>query len=80
MAMSSSFSAGTGAAFSLLPPENAFGQLHQVVQRVPVKILIDDSSDQAHPLRLGMSVLASVDTAAKKRDDDANNDSRTVER
>jgi membrane fusion protein (multidrug efflux system) len=57
-----SLSAGTGAAFSLLPPENASGNFTKVVQRVPVKIAIDDRDDAEHPLRLGMSVLAIVST------------------
>ena len=64
-----SFSAGTGAAFSLLPPENATGNFTKVVQRVPVKIALDDKSDAEHPLRLGMSALATVsigDTASPR--------------
>lgn len=48
--------AGTGAAFSLLPPENATGNYVKVVQRIPVKILIDQTSDPSHLLRVGMSV------------------------
>jgi membrane fusion protein (multidrug efflux system) len=48
--------AGTGAAFSLLPPENATGNYVKVVQRIPVKILIDQNSDPDHLLRVGMSV------------------------
>ena len=57
-----SIMAGTGAAFSLLPPENATGNYVKVVQRVPVKILIDEDSDPAHLLRIGMSVVPSIDT------------------
>ena len=52
--------AGTGAAFSLLPPENATGNYVKVVQRVPVKIVIDNNSDPDHLLRVGMSVLPTV--------------------
>lgn len=57
-----SIMAGTGAAFSLLPPENATGNYVKVVQRIPVKILIDDASDPEHQLRLGMSVVPKIHT------------------
>lgn len=56
-----SFSAGTGAVFSLLPPENASGNFTKVVQRVPVKIVLDDRPDPDRPLRLGMSTVVTVD-------------------
>lgn len=56
-----SFSAGTGAAFSLLPPDNASGNFTKVVQRVPVKISIDHKNNNSIPLRFGMSVVATVD-------------------
>ncbi|WP_246329684.1 HlyD family secretion protein [Geomonas limicola] len=55
-----SIMSGTGAAFSLLPPENATGNYVKVVQRVPVKIVIDRSSDPEHLLRVGMSVVPSI--------------------
>jgi membrane fusion protein, multidrug efflux system len=56
--------AGTGAAFALLPPENATGNFVKVVQRVPVKIVLDtDNSDPAHRLAPGMSVVPSVSVA-----------------
>ncbi len=55
-----SIMAGTGAAFSLLPPENATGNYVKVVQRVPVKIVIDNNSDPEHLLRVGMSVIPTV--------------------
>lgn len=55
-----SFQAGTGAVFSLLPPQNATGNFVKVVQRVPVKILIDSKPDPAHPLQPGLSVYPSV--------------------
>lgn len=55
-----SIMAGTGAAFSLLPPENATGNYVKVVQRIPVKIAIDKSSDPGHLLRVGMSVVPTV--------------------
>ncbi len=60
-----SFQAGTGSAFSLLPPENATGNFVKIVQRLPVKILLDDPPDPRRPLWPGMSVLPSVDVRAK---------------
>lgn len=51
-----SIQAGTGARFSLLPPENATGNYVKVVQRVPVKITLATQPDPAHPLGPGMSV------------------------
>jgi len=55
-----SFQPGSGAAFSLLPPENATGNYVKVVQRVPVKIVFDDPPDPNRPLGPGMSVVPSV--------------------
>ena len=55
-----SFQAGTGSAFSVLPPENASGNFVKVVQRVPVKILFDEKPDDAHLLVPGMSVSSRV--------------------
>ncbi len=55
-----SIQAGSGAAFSLLPPENATGNYVKVVQRVPVKILIDDPPDPHYVLGPGMSVVPEV--------------------
>jgi membrane fusion protein (multidrug efflux system) len=55
-----SFAAGSGAAFSLLPPENATGNFVKVVQRVPVKIVFDTPPDPHFPLGPGMSVVPSV--------------------
>jgi len=55
-------SAGTGAAFSLLPPQNASGNWIKVVQRVPVRIQIDDQDLVAHPLRVGLSATVTVNT------------------
>jgi membrane fusion protein (multidrug efflux system) len=51
---------GTGARFSLLPPENATGNYIKVVQRVPVKIVFDEEPDSMHPLALGMSVVPTI--------------------
>jgi len=56
-----SFSAATGAKFSLLPPDNATGNFTKVVQRIPVKILPTEAPDARYPLRAGMSVNATVD-------------------
>jgi membrane fusion protein (multidrug efflux system) len=55
-----SIMAGTGSAFSLFPPENATGNYVKVVQRVPVKILIDKGEDPKHILRIGMSVQPTI--------------------
>jgi membrane fusion protein (multidrug efflux system) len=57
-----SVSPGTGAVFSLLPPENATGNFVKVVQRVPVKIVLDTLSQHDPVLRPGMSVIATVTT------------------
>jgi membrane fusion protein (multidrug efflux system) len=55
-----SIMAGSGAAFSLLPPENAVGNYVKVVQRVPVKILFDEPLNPGHVVGPGMSVEPSV--------------------
>ncbi len=55
-----SISAASGARFSLLPPENATGNYVKVVQRVPVKIVLDPGQNQDHRLRPGMSVNPTV--------------------
>lgn len=55
-----SIMAGTGAAFSLLPPENATGNYVKVTQRIPVRIAIDKTSDPDHLLRVGMSVVPTI--------------------
>ena len=53
--------AGTGAAFALLPAQNATGNWIKVVQRVPVRITLDPKELVAHPLRVGLSMEAKVD-------------------
>jgi len=58
-------SAGTGAAFSLLPPQNASGNWIKVVQRVPVRIRIDDNDLVKSPLRVGLSATVTVDTTSR---------------
>jgi membrane fusion protein (multidrug efflux system) len=55
------FSPGSGSQFALLPPDNATGNYTKVVQRVGVKIVIDDDDGLADRLRAGMSVVARVD-------------------
>ena len=54
--------AGTGGAFSLLPPQNASGNWVKVAQRVPVRIALDPKELAAQPLRVGLSMTAVVDT------------------
>lgn len=55
-----SIQSGTGAVFSLFPPENASGNYVKVVQRIPVKIVIDKDTDREHILRVGMSVVPTI--------------------
>lgn len=61
-----SFAPGTGSQFSLLPPENATGNFTKIVQRVPVKLVLEGKQDAAALARLrpGLSVVAEVDTRA----------------
>jgi membrane fusion protein, multidrug efflux system len=54
------FGAGTGAAFSLLPAQNATGNWIKIVQRVPVRIALDPQELAAHPLQIGLSMKAAV--------------------
>ena len=56
-------SPATGSKFSLLPPDNATGNFVKIVQRLPVKILLDEENDGATPLRPGMSVHVAIQTA-----------------
>lgn len=58
-------SAGTGSAFSVLPAQNATGNWIKVVQRVPVRIVLDPADLQKYPLRLGLSMNVKVDTRKK---------------
>jgi membrane fusion protein (multidrug efflux system) len=55
-------SAGTGSAFSLLPPQNASGNWIKVIQRVPVKIALQPEELAKNPLRIGLSTTTTVDT------------------
>jgi membrane fusion protein, multidrug efflux system len=54
--------AGTGAAFALLPAQNASGNWIKVVQRVPVRVQLDDADLAKSPLRVGLSATVTVDT------------------
>ncbi|MBS1209058.1 MAG: multidrug resistance transrane protein [Proteobacteria bacterium] len=56
------FSGGTGAAFAAIPAQNASGNWIKVVQRLPVRIEIDPADLAAHPLQVGLSMHASIDT------------------
>jgi membrane fusion protein (multidrug efflux system) len=60
-----SIMAGTGSVFSLFPPENATGNYVKVVQRIPVKIVLDKGTDPEHILRVGMSVVPTIHTKGK---------------
>jgi membrane fusion protein (multidrug efflux system) len=57
-----SVSPATGARFALLPPDNATGNFTKVVQRVPVRIAVDEGEDSAHRLLPGMSVVVTITT------------------
>jgi membrane fusion protein (multidrug efflux system) len=61
-----SLSPGTGAQFSLLPPENATGNWVKVVQRVPVRLQMDDQDLDGVPLHAGLSVVVTVDTEHRR--------------
>ena len=57
------FGAGTGAAFALLPAQNATGNWIKIVQRVPVRIALNVQEVAAHPLQIGLSMKAEVDVS-----------------
>ncbi len=60
-----SIAAATGATFALIPPDNASGNFTKVVQRVPVRIAIDPTSDPQHLLRQGLSAEVAIDTTSR---------------
>ena len=60
------FSGGTGAAFSLIPAQNATGNWIKVVQRLPVRIELDPKELEEHPLRIGLSMEAEIDLTDPK--------------
>ncbi len=59
------FSGGTGSAFALIPAQNATGNWIKVVQRLPVRVILDPKELAAHPLRVGLSMNAEIDTSAR---------------
>jgi membrane fusion protein (multidrug efflux system) len=59
------FAGGTGAAFSLIPAQNATGNWVKVVQRLPVRVTLDPKELRAHPLRVGLTMDAIIDTRGK---------------
>jgi membrane fusion protein (multidrug efflux system) len=61
------FAPGAGSQFALLPPDNATGNFTKVVQRIAVKIAIDDADGLTDLLRPGMSVVARIDTNSNQR-------------
>jgi membrane fusion protein (multidrug efflux system) len=57
------FSGGTGAAFSVVPAQNATGNWIKVVQRLPVRIALDPAELANHPLKVGLSMNADIDVS-----------------
>ena len=57
------FSGGTGAAFALVPAQNATGNWIKVVQRLPVRVTLDPEELKKHPLRVGLSMEVDVDVS-----------------
>jgi len=60
------FSGGTGSAFALIPAQNATGNWIKVVQRLPVRVQLDPKELASHPLRVGLSMEAKIDTSGAK--------------
>jgi membrane fusion protein (multidrug efflux system) len=58
------FAGGTGASFALIPAQNATGNWIKIVQRLPVRVTLDPAELVAHPLRVGLSMTAEIDTSA----------------
>jgi membrane fusion protein (multidrug efflux system) len=59
------FAGGTGAAFALIPAQNATGNWIKVVQRLPVRVALDPRELKDHPLRVGLSMHATIDTRGR---------------
>jgi membrane fusion protein (multidrug efflux system) len=59
------FAGGTGSAFALIPAQNATGNWIKVVQRLPVRVALDPRELASHPLRVGLSMEATIDVAGK---------------
>ncbi|MET1755468.1 HlyD family efflux transporter periplasmic adaptor subunit [Novosphingobium sp. RD2P27] len=60
------FAGGTGSAFALIPAQNATGNWIKVVQRLPVRISLDAEELRAHPLRVGLSMEATIDLTSRR--------------
>jgi membrane fusion protein (multidrug efflux system) len=60
------FSGGTGSAFALIPAQNATGNWIKVVQRLPVRIALNPKELASHPLRVGLSMEASIDVSGTR--------------
>jgi len=60
------FSGGTGSSLSIIPAQNATGNWIKVVQRVPVRIKLDEKELHEHPLQLGLSMQVDIDVSDKK--------------
>ncbi|MDD7790609.1 HlyD family secretion protein [Ralstonia pseudosolanacearum] len=58
------FSGGSGAAFAAIPAQNATGNWIKVVQRLPVRIKLDAAELEKHPLKVGLSMVVTIDTSA----------------
>lgn len=61
-----SLSPGTGAQFSILPPQNATGNFVKVVQRIPVRIYFDSNDNFVRKLKAGMSAYTTIDTGHRR--------------
>ncbi|MFZ0988318.1 MAG: HlyD family secretion protein, partial [Xanthobacteraceae bacterium] len=61
----SSLAPATGAVFSIIPPENATGNFTKIVQRVAVRIALDDNDPNSAMIRPGLSTIATVDTRSR---------------
>lgn len=61
------FAGGTGSAFSLIPAQNASGNWIKVVQRLPVRIDLDPADLEKHPLRVGLSMKATIDLSEQPK-------------
>lgn len=68
------FAGGSGSAFAAIPAQNATGNWIKVVQRLPVRIRLDPEQLARHPLRVGLSMEATVDVADRVRRDSTGND------
>ena len=60
------FAGGTGSAFAAIPAQNATGNWIKVVQRLPVRIRLDPAELRAHPLRVGLSMHATIDLSGER--------------